>query len=577
MGNITDLIEEIRQPDHLKAWAEPDVETVTTRCKHIYNFGTGKRHLDPDFYSYRLSVYSIIFNLFNQAEAHQWLHNRVRELDGYDHDKYEDELVLARAVLPGPYTSDEMMLHSEMVCEACLTNEATSPITLKPWDFIETEATGFWELKYTVTGEIKSRKPSYPDLYKKWGFDHEHVTLSNNGMVYIYNGTHWEPKEELDIKGFVERTMDPGPSETHRKEFLSLIKANNLKPNSWLQESTEGFINLTNGVYNIGTEEMHPHSKKFGFRYLLPYSYDKDAKCPRFEKFLDEITVGRDDMKQVILEFMGYALANGACLAEKALILYGSGANGKSTFLDVLKGLAGSDNYSSLSLTALGNDTKRQLVDGKLFNIGEETNVRALGDSEVFKTMVTGGEIDVKKLYTQPYTIKNRCKLIMACNELPKSSDRSDGLYRRMLLVPFDAKFTDRNKDPEIREKLLAELPGIFNLAIAGYKKLKERRWRFSESVSLDEAMEEYKLENDNIRLWMHECLMWGDINEDYLFKHEMYDSYKRMCDEDGSFAVNKVAFFKHIKDTAPQYVQVRKYHPVLGKTRVVMGYKFKE
>lgn len=567
-----------RQPKHLKAWAEPDEAAVLSTCEHLIKFGNSNRHLDDDFYDYRLSVYSIIFSLMGHGRGRKWVHERLSELKGYDPDKLTEELILSSAIIPGPYTSDEMLLHSEIMCKACLAGEATSPITIKPWDYIETEGSGFWQVTYDKAGSIKSRSPCYDDLYKKWQMTHKHATLTDTGLIYTFNGSFWEQRTTNDVKGFVQALMDPKPRDVNRREFLSTVLSENLMPSDWLQDSTEGFINLSNGVFNITKGELQEHSSEFGFRYELPYAYDPEARCPKFMSFLDDVTIGRKDVQRVIIEFMGYALANGPCLAEKAMIMYGSGANGKSTFMDVLKGLAGRDNYASLSLTALAKDTKRYMVDGKLFNIGEETNVRALGDSEVFKTMVTGGEIDVKKLFVQDYVIKNRCKLIMACNELPKSSDRSDGLYRRMLLVPFTAKFTEKNKDPEIREKLLEELPGIFNLAIEGYVRLKKNNWRFTHSESLAKAIEDYKMDNDNILMWIKECLTYtSDEQNDFVFKHKLYESYKRMCEEDGSYAVNKMTLFRVIKEKFGTFTETKKYDPVKGRVRAVLGFKLED
>lgn len=565
-----DLQETTKGPEYLKAWKDPDIEAVLTGCNHILELATTP--ITDKNKAYRESVYSIITPLLKE-KATDYLLDFMKDAPGFDEGLIVDELLLLQTVIKGPYTCEEMLKRSTIDCPACSSGEYTSPINIKPKDYIETEETGFWKVNFDKTGKIKSETPCFPDIYKKWTQVNEHITLSDTGQVHAFNSSFWEHKEDLSIKGFIQTIMNPKPKEMHRKEFLSQVKCEELKPGDWFQSSTDGYINLKNGVFNIDKGTMHPHSSEFGFRYELPYAYDEEADCPRFKQFLSEITMYREDMQQVLIEFMGYALANGPCLAEKALILYGSGANGKSTFMDCLKALAGTDNYASLSLTALNRDTKRYMVDGKLFNIGEETNVKALGDSEVFKTMVTGGEIDVKKLFVQDYTIKNRCKLIMACNELPKSSDRSDGLYRRMILVPFNAKFTEKNKDANIRDKLFSELPGIFNLAIKGYKNLKKNHWKFSRSESLEEALDEYKLENDNILLWQKEKLTRTDDDSASVYKHEMYESYKRMCEEDGAFAVSKISFFRHLKMVYEDWEETRKIHPMKGRARAVKGF----
>jgi putative DNA primase/helicase len=462
-------------------------------------------------------------------------------------------------------------------CEGCPNyKKVTSPIKIRSTESFETERiNGF---RKTTLDKSGSPKPGGKILYEKlcnyYEHHHDFVTISDSNIVYKYKEKAWTEEYPARIKAFAQDNINnPTPTDNNRKEFLNLMKVTNLKDREWFMESTEGLINLQNGVFNIDKDELTPHSKDYGFKYILPYDYDPQAQCPRFLKFLDEVTLGRTAIQEVLMEFAGYALANGPCYAEKALILYGGGANGKSTFMDVLKALAGSDNYSSLSLTALNKDTKRYMVDGKLFNIGEETSVKALGDSEVFKTMVTGGEIDVKKLYSQDYTIKNRCKLIMACNELPKSSDRSDGLHRRIIPVPFDAKFSDhlRNIDRKIREKLTGELPGIFNLSVQSYKRLKANHYKFSDSKDLNEAMEEYQTENDNTLQWKKECLLETD-SQDFCFKDDIYKNYKNFCNDTGTYAVSQMSFFKSLRGHLPDFNEIKKTGHDMKRKRAITG-----
>jgi len=562
------------QPEVLKAWAEPDAECILKECKHITEFGSSPETLTNQ--NYRTSVYSVLLPLLGAEKLDEWVNSRLEGQADYDEFLLAEEAIMAARVTPFPYTCKEMLKHSGISCEACESGEYTSPINIKPKNYIATETMGFWDTKFTKTGQIASQTPNYPDLLKKWAIEREHVTMISTGMVYTYEKTHWDLMESLSIRGWLQDTMSPFPKTVHSGQFLEYIKCSNQKGKDWLVNSTDGYINLQNGVFNIADNTMSAHSSEFGFRYILPYGYEPEAKCPRFLQFMDEVTVGREDLKTILLEYMGYALANGDCLAEKAVILYGSGSNGKSTFMDVLKALAGSDNYSALPLSSLGSATKRVMTEGKLFNIGEETNIKALKDSEVFKTMVTGGEVDVKRLYVQEYSVKNRCKLIMACNDKPMSSDRSDGLYRRLLLIPFQAHFSENQKDPEIRDKLLKELPGIFNLAVAGFKRLKNRNWKFSESETIVSEIEAYKLENDNVLQWKVEKLVVTDDDDDIVFKHEMYDSYKRLCEEDGTYPIPNRVFFRHLQNICKvKFKESKRSHPMKqDRVRILKGLK---
>jgi putative DNA primase/helicase len=468
------------------------------------------------------------------------------------------------------------------IIEACIScplkKKVDSPIKIKDENHIETEATGFWEMKTTKEG-LKPAKVCFDDLVKKFKIVHKHVAISDLGIIFTYNGTHFEQMNELDIKGWMYDIVNPKPKESHRREFLNTIQIVNRETSDWLASSTDGLMNLKNGVYNMHTGSIHPHSTDYGFRYCLPYDYDPEATCPTFERFILDITKERMDIILALQEFMGYAIASGPCKGGKALILYGGGQNGKSTFMDVLKDLAGDENYSALSLTALQSDTKRYQIDGKLFNIGEETSVRALGESDVFKALVTGGEVDVKKLYVQDYSIKNRCKLIMACNELPKSSDKTHALYRRLLLIPFEAKFDGDKEDKDMHDKLVSELPGIFNFAMEGYRRLLKQKYRFTEGETIKSALDSYKLENDNVLSWANENVQVTGDKEDFLFKDEMYKAYKEDSLSDGLKPYSKSNFFKSFKDAHPKLVEAKRLEVGLGtaRKRVLLGIRKRE
>jgi P4 family phage/plasmid primase-like protien len=541
----------------LKAWPAPFEGLVDHWSDAKYLEAMPHVRYDESHVSYRMHIMSTLMHL---QCGYEWLIDALRGKPGFDAEyiRREWDEVLESNSGPRYYTQMKAVrLPDVPMCE--YEHEVTAPIRIPDEKRIESEPHGFWEMKVTKEGELVPVRPLYRDLMKKFNQDHPFVTLSDSTIVYIFEDTHYKSIEPAEIKGYAEEHFNPKPkSSNQRKEFLETIRVNNLRTPDWLNYSADGMINLKNGIYNIKTGDLRPHSPEYAFRYVLPYDYDPSAECPRFEKFLLEVTKDRIDIVSVLQEFMGYAVAGGPCYGEKALIMYGEGANGKSTFMDVLKAMAGSDNYSALSLSALQKDTKRYQVDGKLFNIGEETSVTALGKSEVFKTMVTGGEIDVKKLYVQDYSFKNKCKLIMACNELPKSSDRSDGLYRRMILVPFDAKFEGKTKDPFIREKLYAELPGIFNFAMQGYRRLLENNYQFTDSHSLTESLDEYKMENDNVFLWVKDNLSKGD-SDTWEWKDDIYNSYKKQMQEDSEYIVNKRVFFKTLYRVLPGVEEKKK------------------
>jgi len=233
------------------------------------------------------------------------------------------------------------------------------------------------------------------------------------------------------------------------------------------------------------------------------------------------------------LEFAGFSIANHKCKPAKALILVGGGANGKSTFIRVLQGLVGMDNYSALTLQDIKNEANRYQIDGKLFNIAEETPEKSLVDSSLFKNLVSGGEVVIKKLYKQPYRIHSRCKLIMACNKMPLTTDTTKGMLRRLLLVPFNMEFEGDKDDKNIEDKLLTELPGILNLVLKHYQAFRDRGDKFTESAIILGEIQSYQKSIDTVFMWFDESCDKSEVATP-IPVIDMYANYKYWCEKRG-------------------------------------------
>jgi putative DNA primase/helicase len=313
-------------------------------------------------------------------------------------------------------------------------------------------------------------------------------------------------------------------------EFVGILRRDDHKTGNWMDESTKRKLNLQNGVLDLATFTILPHSSDFGFRHILPYSYDDSAKCPRFDKFLKEVTLNRQDLEDILLEFMGYAISGDDCWIHKALVLIGEGGNGKSTLNKVLKSLVPKDTgYSALTMSALNHATNRTMLEGRLFNIGDENSPKSFMNNDTFKSLVSGDDVDVKHLYAQPYTIRNRAKMIFNCNKMPDSDDNTNAMIRRLLFVPFDAQFDSgsENTDLHIDTKLAAELPGILNRCIEGYLRLK-KQGDFTKSLSSEDILEDYKVNSLSAEAWFVDNIEKGhgfvDINK------EIYPAYVQSC-----------------------------------------------
>jgi len=474
-------------------WPKPDTMAVLEGCKFLnYMLENGEKITEPQWYA----GLSILGNLENgEVLAHEYSKNHSDYTYQATHTKLNQAMSAS-----GPRVCKNI----DTLWDGCSScphhNKIVSPVAIHGDNFIKTKSTGFYDIKIDANGEPKRGKPNYTDLRKHFELEHTYITNNESKILYVYNGKFWERMPDLYFEAFAENSFDPRPDNRMCAEFVGAIKRNNLKDTEWFNDNVDRKINFLNGVLDIRTDAFVPHSEEFGFQYVLPYAYDKTAICPRWDKFLLEITGSNQEVIETLLEYAGYAISGDTCWAQKALMLIGGGGNGKSVFLNTLRSLAGESNVSSVPLGRVVRDVSAYQLVGALFNVSEETNVDDLSKSAAFKNLVTGGEVEVKYLYHQPYMIKNRAKLLFACNDFPNLTDTSDAIFRRLIIVPFDVQFGDK-EDKRLDEKLKEELPGIFNTVFVAYKHLMARK-RFKEGQWLIDAKEELRLENDT-----------GDVN----------------------------------------------------------------
>lgn len=466
-------------------------------------------------------------------------------------------------------------------CAGCKFNgKVTSPIMIQGEKYIKTATTGFHEV-VVDKGVPRTGKPNFEDLRRFFEKENPYVVLAGSGLCLVWRETHWEPLEDLMLQNFAQMHFNPTADTRMTQEFKSLVCRTNIKPSWWFTESVKRKINFKNGVLDLDTMELIDHSIEFGFRYVLPYDYDANAKAPVFEKFLKDITNDRHDLADTLIQFAGYAISNDSCWATKALIMTGEGANGKSTLIKVLQQLVGSDNFSSLTMLELKSPTARKLLDGKLFNISEETPTQALTDSALFKNLIGGGDMTVKMLYKQEYSIVNRAKFMFACNTLPPTKDVSKGFFRRLIIVPFDVEFEGDKVDHLIDNKLAAELPGIFNVIVDGYFRLQEAK-RFPSSAVINDTIEDYRNDHDNVKVWFDSCLVLNPLaaatEESAALVSKLYASYRAYAEEIGDRPENQATVCRRLRRLMPDY-EKRKFRKIdKGRKEIAyLGVRFSD
>jgi putative DNA primase/helicase len=227
---------------------------------------------------------------------------------------------------------------------------------------------------------------------------------------------------------------------------------------------------------------------------------------------------------------------------EKALLLYGSGANGKSVLFDVMNALLGRENIANFSMSNLLEEHNRALIAHKLLNYGSE--ITATRTRDEFKNLVSTEPIQARLKYGNSFTMTDYAKLAFNCNELPKDFDHQHAYFRRLLIVPFRLTIPENRQDKTLANKIIEnELAGVFNWIIDGLKRLLKTE-KFTESKIVKDTLETYKQESDSVACFIAENSYKPSATEHILLKN-LYADYRAFCQEDGASALKKTNF-KH-------------------------------
>lgn len=392
------------------------------------------------------------------------------------------------------------------------------------------------------------------------------ITFADTDEVYIYKeGIYVEG--EAFIKRICEETLQNDANIRRVSEVVNHIKRQTYIERKNIADSNPNFLCVKNGVLNLsnikeGEIKLLPHTPDMIFLKKLPVEYQQVAGCPKIKQFLNEIVRERDI--PIIQEMIGYCLWKRYDI-DKAFLLVGDGANGKSTFLELITKFLGKENVTSIALQNLENNrfAKAELW-GKFANIHSDLPDRALTHTGIFK-MLTGGDlISADRKFRGHINFVNYAKLIFACNKIPEARDDTDAFYRRWVIIDFPNKFENDEADPFILDKISTpeELAGLLNWALEGLKRLL-KNGRFSHSISTEETRDRYIKASNPVLAFIDEC-----IKSDFL-SHEkkdvIYLAFCNFCRDVGLPTKAKNVFAREL----PQYINVEVERVTQGNERV--------
>lgn len=391
--------------------------------------------------------------------------------------------------------------------------------------------------------------------------EHTYATRKNDEITFRYEpakGTY-ELYGEAHIKNQTLTKLGKYTSINRQNEVLNFIQKRTYKD---LYDSPTHLIVVKNGVLNLQSGQLEPHSPEIFILNALNVQYDPKADCPNFKKFLKEVVAEGD--VETIQEYIGFCLHRQYTF-HKTLLLVGEGANGKSTLLETLRALLGNENVSNESLQILQNNrfAVSQLY-GKLANIYADLPAIALKDTGIFKMLTGNDTISGEHKFKPIFNFKNYAKLIFSCNQIPQTPDDTAAFYRRWIIINFPNQFldADAHTDKNLLTKLTTtqELGGIFNWALDGLKRLLQNK-QFTAGKTIEETKQQYIQSSDPIRAFTEECLT--ETPNFVTAKDDVYNAYVQYCNSHNLPATTKNSFSmnlpKYIRTTPTQTTRLGK------------------
>ena len=355
------------------------------------------------------------------------------------------------------------------------------------------------------------------NIFADWLMENNDYRKYGGSLYTYYKGKYYEDDEKNSRIKLAMITKLPTLKTREQNETYQNLK---LKVQDGVPNEFPLIINFRNGMYDLEKDEYLTHTAGIFTLNQMNCIYNPEAKNVYVDRLLDNVSCKNKAIRTLLEEMLGYILI-GDCRFQKSFVLLGEGANGKSVFLDMIVNWLGSDNCSSLALEDLSDRFRPSQLVGKMVNIGDDSGADLLKNTAIFKKLVTGDPITLEFKHGQPFSYNNTAKMIFSANNLPPSSDKSNGFMRRMTIIPFNAKFLPGKDeyDPLISKKVCSEEAKsyILNIAIKAAKRLIKNK-QFSIPDVVTEELNKYELANNNVLSYISEVpsIIGMDVSKTY-------------------------------------------------------------
>lgn len=425
---------------------------------------------------------------------------------------------------------------------------------------------------YAITiGAPKIRKFAFDDTGNADRFVEKFKTTARFSYVdkawYFFNGKKWEYDITGKIKTLTEIVLKDMKiqraycqDEDEEKAYDKHLKytRNNRGKTNMIKESehrlsilpsdfdrrTDAF-NCLNGVLDLKTGMLHEHKYDQFLSKISPVEYTDNIDHPKWSEFLNDIFDGDQELIKYIQKAVGYSMT-GSTREQCMFFCYGNGANGKSTFLEVIGAILGDYAVNIQPETIMvknnqGANSDIARLKGARFITTVEPNEGARLNEGLVKQLTGGDTVTARRLYGNEFEFSPEFKLWMGTNHKPIIRGRDEGIWRRMHMIPFMVTIPDHKKDKMLKHKLKKELPGILNWAVQGC--LLWQREGLGMPAKVMDAVKEYRSEMDVVSAFLTECTVkFGEEKA-----NNLYDAYSKWATDNNEYRMSNTKFGKEI------------------------------
>jgi putative DNA primase/helicase len=380
--------------------------------------------------------------------------------------------------------------------------------------------------------------PEIADLFDGKIFLHEKAAkrilerqplFTNEGSrdIYAYKEGYYSRKGDGKVSDEVCELLGQEAIPMRVQQVLIHIKHLTLKEKKEIDNRPD-LLNVNNGLLNLQTRTLSPHTPDIIMLNKLPVNYDANATCPLWDAFLNEF-IPETENRLGLQEFFGYCLQRSQSF-QKAFMLYGSGGEGKTQMLEILQHMLGEEAVANVELQKLDTDPYAPArLEGMLANIFMDIGKGGLDECHIFKQAVEGSPIDCQNKFKDMFKMRAYAKMIFSTNTIPEMKEDTDAIYRRWIVMKFSKKVEEKRKIADYYKVFLPELPGILNWALDGLDRLLKQN-KFSNDIGTDETRKLWSILANPVRVYVEDNVI--AMPDGYIKKRELFNKLHEFCKE---------------------------------------------